>query len=112
MYAGFSVRDNSALYAITQPTPQIIAAVVIPFTLLELLLLKITPAPTKPMPTTTLEAIRSGELEHESAADDLAVAAESGVLSPDEAQKLRDARLARRAVIEVDDFSQEEMRPG
>ena len=58
------------------------------------------------------KAIRSGELEHESAADDLAVAAESGVLSPDEAQKLRDARLARRAVIEVDDFSQEEMRPG
>ncbi|MEZ2745513.1 acyl-CoA dehydrogenase [Halopseudomonas bauzanensis] len=58
------------------------------------------------------KAIRSGELEHDSEADDLAVAAESGVLSPDEAQKVRDARLARRAVIEVDDFSPEEMRPG
>lgn len=57
------------------------------------------------------KAIRSGELEHDSEADDLAVAAESGVLSPDEAQKVRDARLARRAVIEVDDFSQEDMRP-
>ncbi|WP_193074390.1 acyl-CoA dehydrogenase [Pseudomonas sp. FME51] len=57
------------------------------------------------------KAIRSGELEHDSDADVLAVAAESGVISPDEAQKVRDARLARRAVIEVDDFSQEEMRP-
>ena len=57
------------------------------------------------------KAIRSGELEHDSDADVLAVAAESGVISPDEAQKIRDARLARRAVIEVDDFSQEKMRP-
>lgn len=57
------------------------------------------------------KAIRSGELEHDSDADVLAVAAESGVISPDEAQKVRDARLARRSVIEVDDFSQEEMRP-
>ncbi|PRB82056.1 acyl-CoA dehydrogenase [Pseudomonas sp. MYb185] len=57
------------------------------------------------------KAQRSGELQHDSDADPLAVAAESGVISPDEAQKVRDARLARRAVIEVDDFSQEEMTP-
>ena len=58
------------------------------------------------------KAQRSGELEHDSDADDLAVAAESGVISPDEAGLVREARLARRAVIEVDDFSQEDMRPG
>ena len=57
------------------------------------------------------KALRSGELQHDSDADTLAVAAESGVISPDEAQKVRDARLARRAVIEVDDFSKEEMNP-
>ncbi|WP_407920247.1 acyl-CoA dehydrogenase [Halopseudomonas litoralis] len=57
------------------------------------------------------KAVRSGELEHDSDADVLAVAAESGVISPDEAQKVRAARLARRSVIEVDDFSKEEMRP-
>lgn len=57
------------------------------------------------------KALRSGELQHDSDADSLAVAAESGVISPDEAQKVRDARLARRAVIEVDDFSKEEMNP-
>ena len=56
------------------------------------------------------KAQHSGELEHDSNADDLAIAAESGVLSPEEAKILREARLARRAVIEVDDFSQEEMR--
>ncbi|WP_185268085.1 acyl-CoA dehydrogenase [Halopseudomonas xiamenensis] len=57
------------------------------------------------------KALRSGELQHDSDADSLAVAAESGVISPDEAQKVRDARLARRAVIEVDDFSKEQMTP-
>lgn len=57
------------------------------------------------------KALRSGELQHDSDADSLAVAAESGVISPDEAQKVRDARLARRAVIEVDGFSKEEMNP-
>ncbi|MFA5677987.1 MAG: DUF1974 domain-containing protein [Pseudomonas sp.] len=64
-----------------------------------------------PLEQRLAKAQRSGELEHDSDADDLAVAAESGVLSPDEAKMVRDARIARRAVIEVDDFSQEEMRP-
>lgn len=58
------------------------------------------------------KALRSGELEHDSNADSLSVAAESGVISPAEAQKVREARLARSAVIAVDDFSKEEMRPG
>ena len=58
------------------------------------------------------KAQRSGELEAGSGIDELAVAAESGVISPDEALKLREARLARRAVIEVDDFAPEDMRPG
>ena len=57
------------------------------------------------------KAIRSCELEHDSDADMLAVAAESGVISPEEAELVRDARIARRAVIDVDDFSKEEMDP-
>lgn len=57
------------------------------------------------------KALRSGELDHDSDADELAIAAESGVISPEEAKLVREAREARRAVIEVDDFSQEEMRP-
>ena len=57
------------------------------------------------------KALRSGELEDVEGIDYLAVAAESGVISPEEAKLVRDAREARRAVIEVDDFSKEEMRP-
>ena len=57
------------------------------------------------------KALRSGELEDAEGIDYLAVAAESGVISPEEAKLVRDAREARRAVIEVDDFSKEEMRP-
>lgn len=57
------------------------------------------------------KAIRSGELEHDSEADMLEVAAESGVISPEEAEMIRSARIARSAVIAVDDFSQEEMSP-
>ena len=66
---------------------------------------------TDPLEHRLSKAKRSGELEHDSDADDLAVAAESGVLSPDEAKQVREARVARKAVIEVDDFSQDEMRP-
>ena len=64
-----------------------------------------------PIEVRLAKAIRSGELEHDSDADMLAVAAESGVISPEEAELVRDARIARRAVIDVDDFSKEEMDP-
>tara|TARA_R110002020_G_scaffold473580_1_gene703064 strand:- start:521 stop:2998 length:2478 start_codon:yes stop_codon:yes gene_type:complete len=57
------------------------------------------------------KAIHSGELEHDSEADMLVVAAETGVISPEEAEIIRSARSARSAVIAVDDFSQEEMSP-
>ena len=57
------------------------------------------------------KAIHSGELEHDSEADMLEVAAETGVISPEEAELIRSARIARSAVIAVDDFSQEEMSP-
>lgn len=57
------------------------------------------------------KAIHSGELEHDSEADMLVVAAEAGVISPEEAEIIRSARSARSAVIAVDDFSQEEMSP-
>lgn len=57
------------------------------------------------------KAIRSGELEHDSEADMVEVAAEAGVISPEEAEQIRSARLARDAVIAVDDFSKEEMSP-
>lgn len=64
-----------------------------------------------PIEVRLLKAIRSGELDHDSDADPLAVAAESGVISPEEAELVRDARAARLAVITVDDFSKEEMTP-
>lgn len=57
------------------------------------------------------KTIHSGELEHDSEADMLVVAAETGVISPEEAEIIRSARSARSAVIAVDDFSQEEMSP-
>src|SRR5690606_14228486 len=57
------------------------------------------------------KALPSGELEDAARIDYQAVAAERGVISPQEAKMLRDVREARRAVTEVDDFSKEEMRP-
>ncbi len=56
------------------------------------------------------KALRSSELQHDSNTDLLSVAAQSGVITPEEAQKVREARQARSAVIAVDDFSKEEMR--
>lgn len=64
----------------------------------------------EPLEQRLAKAQRSGELQHDSDADDLAVAAENGVISPNEAHMVHDARKARRAVIDVDDFTQEEMQ--
>ncbi len=64
-----------------------------------------------PIEARLAKAIHKGELEHDSDADMLNVAAESGVISPDEAELVREARIARRAVIDVDDFSKEDMDP-
>ncbi|MFN3580144.1 MAG: acyl-CoA dehydrogenase [Pseudomonas sp.] len=64
-----------------------------------------------PLEARLSKAIHSGELEHDSDADMLEVAAAAGVLSPEEAEHIRAAREARAAVIAVDDFSKEEMSP-
>jgi len=57
------------------------------------------------------KARATGELAHDSQADELAVAVEAGVLSEQEAELLKRTREARRAVIMVDDFAAEDMQP-
>ncbi|MFO7705036.1 MAG: acyl-CoA dehydrogenase [Halopseudomonas sp.] len=64
-----------------------------------------------PLELRLAKAINSGELEHDSEADMLEVAAEAGVISPAEAEQIRSARLARSAVIAVDDFAAQDMSP-
>lgn len=58
------------------------------------------------------KAQRSGELPADNAAGLLAAALQAGIISPAQAQIVEQARLARSAVIAVDDFSKEQMQPG
>lgn len=61
--------------------------------------------------TQLARAVHKGELAHDDDADMLAVAIAADVITAEEAEVVRTARKARRAVIEVDDFSKEEMKP-
>lgn len=56
-------------------------------------------------------AVRDGNLAYDDGADMLAVAVAADIISAEDAEIIRQARQARRAVIEVDDFSKEEMKP-
>ncbi|SDU10992.1 acyl-CoA dehydrogenase [Halopseudomonas salegens] len=66
---------------------------------------------TDPLEVRIAKAIHKGELNVEPGHDELAMAAESGVVTAQEAEKVRQARAAREAVIAVDDFSPESMQP-
>ena len=54
-------------------------------------------------------ALKSGQVKPVAGENVIDAALESGVLQPAEAQKLRDAEVARRKVIDVDDFDKEEL---
>jgi acyl-CoA dehydrogenase len=54
-------------------------------------------------------ALRSGQIKPTAGESTIDAALEAGVLQPVEAQTLREAEAARRKVIDVDDFSQDEL---
>ncbi|WP_419735411.1 acyl-CoA dehydrogenase [Pseudomonas sp. COR18] len=56
-------------------------------------------------------ALRSGQLAPAPGESAIDAGLEAGVLQPREAQSLREAEAARRRVIDVDDFSKEELSP-
>lgn len=56
-------------------------------------------------------SIREGNLAYDDDADMLAVAIAADIITTEDAEVIRQAQVARRAVIEVDDFSKEEMMP-
>ncbi|SEI14665.1 acyl-CoA dehydrogenase [Pseudomonas asplenii] len=56
-------------------------------------------------------ALKSGQLEPAPGASAIDAALQAGVLQPSEAQTLHEAETARRKVIDVDDFSKEELSP-
>ncbi|KPA93748.1 acyl-CoA dehydrogenase domain-containing protein, partial [Pseudomonas asplenii] len=55
--------------------------------------------------------LRSGQLAPAPGESAIDAGLEAGVLQPREAQALREAEAARRKVIDVDDFSKEELSP-
>ena len=57
-------------------------------------------------------ALKSGQVKPRAEESAIDAALEAGVLQPAEAETLRQAEAARRKVIDVDDFSKEELRPG
>ncbi|SDS46568.1 acyl-CoA dehydrogenase [Halopseudomonas xinjiangensis] len=56
-------------------------------------------------------SVREGNLAYDDDADMLAVAIAADIITAEDAEIIRQAHTARRAVIEVDDFSKEEMTP-
>ncbi|UAW97132.1 acyl-CoA dehydrogenase [Halopseudomonas nanhaiensis] len=56
-------------------------------------------------------SIKEGNLAYDNDADMLAVAIAADIITKEDADVIRQAHSARRAVIEVDDFSKEEMTP-
>ncbi len=57
-------------------------------------------------------ALKSGQVKPRAEESAIDAALEAGVLQPAEAETLRQVEAARRKVIDVDDFSKEELRPG
>ena len=55
------------------------------------------------------EGLKSGQVNPAAGEPAIEAGVKAGVLQPDEAQTLREAEAARRKVIDVDDFSKEEL---
>ncbi|MCQ4311760.1 acyl-CoA dehydrogenase [Pseudomonas stutzeri] len=68
-----------------------------------------TLAATQPIQKKLHKALKDGNFKPTAAQDPVAAAVAAGVLNDDEAAQLRSAEAARRRVIDVDDFSKEEL---
>lgn len=66
-------------------------------------------AEARPLHKKLHEALKSGQVKPAAGEPAIEAALQAGVLQPAEAQTLRDAEAARRKVIDVDDFSKEEL---
>jgi len=73
-----------------------------------------TIAATQPLASKLYKAIRSGELKISGGQDPIQAALIGGIISDEEAIELRRAETAKRKVIDVDDFSKDELelQPG
>ncbi|NQD93047.1 acyl-CoA dehydrogenase, partial [Pseudomonas sp. CrR25] len=67
---------------------------------------------SQPLQKKLQQALKDGQVTEAPGRDPLDAAVEAGILSDDEAQQLRQAETARRVVIDVDDFSQDEVKLG
>ncbi len=68
-------------------------------------------AETQPLTRKLQQAIKRGELIPAAGQDPISAALEAGLFSEEEGARLRSAEVARRKVIDVDDFSKEELEP-
>jgi len=68
-----------------------------------------TLAETQPLARKLQQAIKRGELNPAATQDPISAALEAGLLSQEEGTRLRKAEVARRKVIDVDDFGKEEL---
>src|SRR5690606_1547752 len=68
-----------------------------------------TLATTQPLTRKLHKAIKSGELHVPHGEDPIQAASAAGIISEEEGIQLRTAETARRKVIDVDDFSKEEL---
>lgn len=65
-----------------------------------------------PILTRIREAMRQQRLLHGDPEQSLVAALDAGVISPEDAETVRDAVIARREVVEVDEFTPEELHAG
>jgi acyl-CoA dehydrogenase len=68
-------------------------------------------ASSQPIAEKLRHALKSGDVQPGSGESAISAALSAGVLTVDEAASLRGAETARRAVIDVDDFAQEDLQP-
>lgn len=65
----------------------------------------------EPLELRIAKAVHKGELKVATGADEIQTAVDAGVVTADDANVIREARVARDAVIAVDEFTKQEMTP-
>jgi acyl-CoA dehydrogenase len=65
----------------------------------------------EPLELRIAKAVHKGELKVATGADEIQTAVDAGVVTADDAHVIREARVARDAVIAVDEFTKQEMTP-
>lgn len=66
---------------------------------------------TQPLQKKLHKAVKAGQVRETPGQNEIETAVAAGVLTADEGQQLQRAEIARRVVIDVDDFSKEELLP-